>query len=131
MVIVDSSVWIDYLGGVTNPETEWLDLGLSRERFALTTLIMAEVLQGVRDDRDAAAVQAALMEFDIIELHEVGLAVDAAQNYRRLRKAGYTVRKTVDGLIATYCIRSGYSLLHRDRDFDAFEKHLGLRVVAV
>lgn len=129
MVIVDTSVLVDYLNGVTNPETEWLDLELDRQRLGVTTIIMTEVLQGVRDDREAAAVQAALMEFEIVELHEVGLAVDAAKNYRRLRRAGYTVRKTVDVLIATHCIRTGRALLHRDRDFDPFEELLGLSVI--
>ena len=129
MIIVDSSVWIDYLGGVTTPETQWLDLGLDRERFGLTTLILAEVLQGVRDERDASAVQRALMEFEIVDVHSIALAVDAARNYRRLREAGRTIRKTVDLLIATYCIQQQHSLLHRDRDFDPFEELLGLQVV--
>lgn len=129
MVIVDTSVLVDYLNGVTNPETEWLDLELDRQRLGVTTIIMTEVLQGVRDDREAASVQAALMEFEIVERHEVGLAVDAAKNYRRLRRAGYTVRKTVDVLIATHCIRTGRALLHRDRDFDPFEELLGLSVI--
>jgi hypothetical protein len=129
VVIVDSSVWIDYLGGVTNPESEWLDLSLDRERCGLTTIIMTEVLQGVRDEREAAAVQRALMEFEIVELHPIALAVDAARHYRRLREAGRTVRKTADLLIATYCIQQQHQLLHRDRDFDPFEELLGLTVV--
>ena len=129
MVIVDSSVWIDYLGGISNPETEWLDLGLDRERLGLTTIILAEVLQGVRNEREASAVQRALMEFEIVEMHTIGLAVDAARNYRRLRETGCTIRKTTDVLIATYCIQQQHSLLHRDRDFDPFEELLGLQVV--
>lgn len=129
MVVVDSSVWIDYLKGTATPESEWLDLSLERERLGLTTLILAEVLQGVRDDREAASVQKALMEFEIIELHDIGLALDAARNYRRLRDAGTTVRKTVDLLIASYCIREQHALLHCDRDFDAFEHLLGLTVI--
>jgi predicted nucleic acid-binding protein len=129
VVIVDSSVWIDYLNGVTNPETQWLDLGIDRERFGLTTIILAEVLQGLRDDREAALVQAELMHFEIVELHDVALAVHAAQFYRRLRGTGHTVRKTTDLLIATYCISMEHALLHRDRDFDVFEQLLGLTVV--
>jgi predicted nucleic acid-binding protein len=129
VVIVDTSVLVDYINGLTNPETEWLDLRLDRQRFGLTTIILTEVLQGLRDDREAAAVRSELMAFEILELHDVGLAVDAASNYRFLRNAGRTVRKTVDLLIATHCIRHRHSLLHRDRDFDPFEEYLGLRVI--
>ena len=129
MVIVDTSVLVDYINGLTNPETEWLDLRLDRQRFGLTTLILTEVLQGFRDEREAALVHSELREFEIIELHDVALAVDAARNYRYLRNSGRTVRKTIDLLIATHCIRNHHSLLHRDRDFDAFEEHLGLDVV--
>jgi predicted nucleic acid-binding protein len=129
VVLVDASVWIDFLNGLTNPETEWLDLNLDLEPIGVTTIVLGEVLQGLRDDREAAAVETELLKFQIIEVVDVRLAVDAARNYRRLRQAGRTVRKTVDVLIATYCIREGHSLLHRDRDFDAFEELLGLSVV--
>ena len=129
MVIVDSSIWIDFLNGVTNPETQWLDFHLDRERVGLTTLILAEVLQGMRDDREAAAVQTELLKFEIIELHDAALAVAAAGNYRHLRQRGQTVRKTVDLFVATYCIRDDHSLLHNNRDFDPFEQHLGLQVI--
>ena len=129
MVIVDSSVWIDFLNAVTNPETEWLDLHLDNERVGLTTIVLTEVLQGLRDDREAAAVQAELLKFEVVDLIDVALAAEAAHNYRRLRHAGRTIRKTVDVLIATYCIREQHSLLHRDRDFDVFEELLGLSVI--
>jgi predicted nucleic acid-binding protein len=129
VVIVDSSIWIDFLNGLTNPETEWLDLQLEHERIGLTTLILAEVLQGLRDDRDASAVEAELRKFEIVEIYDTALAVEAAAHYRRLRQRGVTVRKTIDLLIATYCIREEHQLLHRDRDFDVFEKHVGLQVV--
>jgi predicted nucleic acid-binding protein len=129
LVIVDSSVWVDFLNGVTIPETEWLDLHLDRERIGLTTISLTEVLQGLRDDREALAVQTELLKFEIIDLVDAALATEAAHNHRRLRKAGRTVRGTVDVLIATYCIREQHSLLHRDRDFDAFEEILQLSVV--
>ena len=129
MVIVDTSVLVDYLNGLTNPETEWLDLRLDQERFGVTTIIVTEVLQGLPNEREAAAVESALLEFEIVELHEMGLAVDAARNYRRLRQAGRTIRTTIDLLIASYCIRHHHSLLHRDRDVDAFEEILGLKVI--
>jgi len=129
VVIVDSSVWVDFLNGVTNPETQWLDSRLDQERVGLTTLILTEVLQGLRDDREAAAVQSELMKFEIIEMHDAALAVQAAGHYHHLRQRGHTVRKTIDLLIATICIRDDHVLLHRDRDFDVFEKLLGLQVI--
>lgn len=129
MVIVDTSVFVDFINGVTNPETEWLDLRLEQQRFGLTPLILTEVLMGMRNEREAALVLAELAQFEMFEVHDAGLAVDAARYYRRLRTDGRTVRKTVDLLIATHCIRHEHSLLHRDRDFDAFEELLGLRVI--
>ena len=129
MVIVDRSVWIDYLNAVSNPESEWLDEHLDHERFGLTTIVLAEVLQGLRDDREAAAVEAELLKFEVIDVIDVSLAAEAAHNYRRLRQSGRTIHKTVDVLIATYCIREQHALLHRDRDFDPFEEVLGLHVI--
>lgn len=129
MVIVDTSVLVDFINGVANPETEWLDLRLEHQRFGLTTLILTEVLMGLRTERDAAIVRGELEHFEIIELHERELAIDAARHYRSLRGDGLTVRKMTDLLIATHCIRLQHALLHRDRDFDAFEQHLGLKAV--
>ena len=129
MVIVDSTVWVDYFNGQHNPETDWLDARLDQERLGLTTIILTEVLQGIRDERRAADVQKALLEFEVFEAASAELAVDAARNYRALRGRGKTVRKTIDVLIATFCLREGHSLLHRDRDFDPFEDLLGLSVV--
>jgi predicted nucleic acid-binding protein len=129
MVIIDTTVWIDYLGGITNPETLWLDSQVSRQRLGLTDIILCEVLQGIRGDAAFRRVQRRLLSFEVFETGGVELAVASAQNYRILRTHGHTVRKTIDCLIATFCIETGHSLLHRDRDFDAFEKHLRLRVV--
>jgi predicted nucleic acid-binding protein len=129
VVIVDTSVFIDYLRGVTNPETEWLDLHADQQRLGLTTLILTEILQGVDDERRAASLYKELREFEIFEMPDVELAVDAARHYRRLRQIGHTPRKTIDVLIASFCIRRHHELLHRDRDFDPLELHLGLRVV--
>jgi predicted nucleic acid-binding protein len=129
VVVVDASVLIDYLNGVTNPESEWLDLQLDRDRLGLTTISIVEVLQGLRDEREAAAVEAALNEFELVVMPDAALAIEAAKNYRRLRAAGRTCRRTIDLLIATYCLRHQHALLHRDRDFDAFEEILGLTVV--
>ena len=129
MVIVDTTVWIDYLAGAANGQTSWLDRELDRRRLGLTDLILCEVLQGVRSDPAFARVRRDLEKFHVFETGGIDLALAAAQNYRLLRRRGATVRKTIDCLIATFCLQSGHQLLHRDRDFDPFEKHLGLLVV--
>lgn len=129
MVIIDTTVWIDYLRGIGNPETLWLDRELQRQRLGLTDLIFCEVLQGIREQSAFARVRADLLKFQVFETGGMGLAIAAAQNYRDLRQRGYTVHKTIDCLIATFCLQARHELLHRDRDFDGFEKVLGLRVV--
>jgi predicted nucleic acid-binding protein len=129
VVIVDTTVWIDYLQGVQNPETTWLDAELDRQRLALTDIIMCEVLQGVSGDDSAQEVEDLLLKFEVFETGGISLARDAARNYRALRKRGHTVRKTIDCLIATFCLGHGHSLLHRDRDFDPFERFLNLSVI--
>jgi predicted nucleic acid-binding protein len=129
MVIVDTTVWIDYLGGVANQQTSWLDHELGRQRLGLTDLILCEVLQGIRNDAAFTQVRRDLLKFRLFDTGGTDLAVASAQNYRSLRRAGYTVRKTIDCLIATFCLEAGHELLHRDHDFDPFEQHLGLRVV--
>ncbi len=129
MVIVDTTVWVDYLRGDDNNETLWLERELQRQRFALTDLILCEVLQGIKNQNAVAQVQANLSQFHVFETGGVDLAVASAWNYRKLREAGYTVCKTIDCLIATFCLRHGHRLLHRDRDFDPFETVLGLSVV--
>jgi predicted nucleic acid-binding protein len=129
MVIVDTTVWIDYFRGSVNPETRWLDGELGNHSLGLTDIILCEVLQGIADDRSFARVQRDLMRLTVFETGGADLAVAAAENYRMLRRRGHTVRKTIDCLIATFCIRDGHQLLHRDRDFDLFERELGLSVV--
>jgi predicted nucleic acid-binding protein len=129
VVIVDSTVWVDYFNGLPNPETDWLDGQLDQQRLGLTTIIVCEVLQGLRQERKAIAVATALRQFEVFEMPNLAVALQAARNYRTLRSRGRTVRKTVDVLIATFCIEEQHSLLHRDRDFDPFEELLGLSVV--
>src|SRR5262252_8169011 len=129
MVIVDTTVWIDYFRGISNPETEWLDDELGRQRLGVTDVILCEVLQGVRDERTAVEVERQLRKLQVFQSGGVELASDAARNYRLLRRRGRTVRKTIDCLIATFCIREQHALLHRDRDFDPFEQLLELAVV--
>ena len=129
MVIVDTTVWVDYLQGAENPETEWLNTELDRQRLGLTDIILCEVLQGVRDDVVAKEVERRLLNLEVFDTGGVALAREAARNYRALRSRGHTVRKTIDCLIATFCLRGQHSLLHRDRDFDAFEQFLELSVI--
>ena len=129
MVIVDTTVWVDYFQGAQNPETHWLNTELDRQRLGLTDIILCEVLQGVRDDVTAKDVEGQLLKLEVFETGSVALAREAAHNYRALRSRGDTVRKTIDCLIATFCLREQHSLLHRDRDFDPFEKFLELSVI--
>jgi predicted nucleic acid-binding protein len=129
MVIVDTTVWIDYLRGAENPETSWLDQELTRQRLGLTDLILCEVLQGIREDTLFGQVRDELLAFHLFETGGKELAIASALNFRTLRSQGYTIRRTIDCLIATFCLQAGHELLHRDRDFDAFEKALGLQVI--
>lgn len=129
MVIVDTTVWVDYLNGVATPEVMWLDAHLTAERLGLLDLMLCEVLQGLDTDTDAARVLRDLRRFEVFRTGGIDLAVEAARRYRQLRARGRTVRKTIDCLIATFCLLHGHALLHSDRDFDPFEEMLGLRVV--
>jgi predicted nucleic acid-binding protein len=129
MVIVDTTVWIDYLDNVNNSQTNWLVRELGRQPLGLTDIVLCEVLQGIRSDAAFTGVRHDLEKFYIFDTDGKELAVAAAQNHRRLRQAGHTVRTTIDCLIATFCLGAGHSLLHRDHDFDSFEKYLGLHVV--
>jgi predicted nucleic acid-binding protein len=129
VVIVDTTVWVDYLRGVTNPETDWVHGELDRQRLGLTDVILCEVLQGVRDERTANDVERQLLKLEVLDMCGVDLAREAARNYRTLRGRGHTVRKTIDCLIATFCIREQHSLLHRDRHFDPFEEFFELSVI--
>jgi predicted nucleic acid-binding protein len=129
VILVDSSVWIDYFNGSSTPAVRKLDDLLGHELLAIGDLILTEVLQGFADDREFSAARAVLTSFNIVEVGGRETAIQAAKNFRTLRGLGITVRKTIDTLIATRCIESKYELLHDDRDFDPFVKHLGLRVV--
>jgi predicted nucleic acid-binding protein len=129
VVIVDTTVWIDYFRGRWTAQTRWLDQALGVTRVGLCDLILCELLQGMETDAAAADVLAQMSSFDLLDTGGLDLAVASARNYRRLRARGQTVRKTIDCLIATLCLRDGHELLHNDRDFDAFEAVLGLRVI--
>ena len=127
MIVVDSSVWIGYLSSsAQTPQTQLLDDLLGREKIVVGDLILAEVLQGFRSDRDYRNAKSLLASLDYRSMIGREIALMSAANYRRLRKKGITVRKTIDCLIATFCITERLPLLHADDDFRAFEKHLGL-----
>lgn len=131
MIFVDSSVWIDYFRGTVTPETDRLDALLGEQELVVGDVVLAEVLQGFDSDRD---FRTALALFDALMLVEIGgrdMAIDAARSFRRLRARGVTVRKTIDTMIATYCIRSQVPLLFSDRDFEPFVEHLGLKSAMV
>lgn len=127
MILVDSSVWIDYFRGTGTPETEKLDSLLGSEPVVTGDLILTEVLQGFGSDREFNQAKRLLTALEIVELGGQEIAIQAAKNFRSLRARGITVRKTIDTLIATRCIESGYALLFSDRDFDPFVQHLGMR----
>ena len=127
MVLVDSSVWIAYFNGTNTPETERLDTLLGQEPVALGDLILAEVLQGFRLDKDYRTAKELLTSLTIFHLLGQDLAIRTADNYRALRKHGLTVRKSADAIIATYCIHNDLPLLHADKDFLPFVTHLNLR----
>jgi predicted nucleic acid-binding protein len=129
VILVDSSVWIDYFRGAPTPAAQALDALLDVEQLVVGDLILIEVLQGFRTDADFKAARKVLAAFTMIDICGRDIAVQAAQNLRKLRALGVTARKTIDTLIATRCIEDGLHLLHADRDFDAFETHLGLKVV--
>lgn len=131
MILVDSSVWIDFFRGVTTPQTDRLDALLSSEPVAVGDLILAEVLQGFGRERDFNQARRLLTSLDVITIGGEAIALQAARNFRALRAQGVTIRKTIDTFIATRCIEDDLPLLYSDRDFDPFVEHLGLRSAMV
>jgi predicted nucleic acid-binding protein len=131
MTLVDTSVWIDYFNGRATRWTDLLDSLLGAEHLLIGDLIMLEVLQGFRSDLDFHRARQHLETLQFRPMAGREIAIAAARNHRSLRARGLTVRKTIDTIIATFCIVEGHELLHCDRDFDPFERHLGLRVVKV
>ena len=129
MVIIDTSVLIDYFADRPTPHVHWLNQQVLSQRLGITSLIQMEVLQGIRGDRLFTETQAALDAFMVFEIGSSETAIASAENFRVLRKRGITIRSSIDCFIATFCMQHQHALLHNDRDFDAFEKHLGLRVV--
>lgn len=129
MIIVDTTVWIDYLGGFETAQARWLESELGRQRIGITDLILCEVLQGIRNDRLFDQTLGAMLKFEVFPTGGADMAIAAAQNFRTLKKEGFTVRKTIDCWIATFCLLHDHILLHNDRDYEPFETALGLKVV--
>jgi predicted nucleic acid-binding protein len=127
MIVVDSSVWIDYFGGKTNPAAEKLDSLLGETPIAAGDLMLVEVLQGFRTDSDFATARDLLMSLTIVNMLNTSIALRSAANFRTLRKKGVTVRKTIDTIVATYCIENSLALLYSDKDFQPFREHLKLQ----
>lgn len=128
MIVADTSVWIDYVRGLDAPHTNTLDYELLYNRVITGDIIIAEFLQGFRDDRDFLEAKKIMESLEYRDFLGKEVALQAAQNFRLLRKKGITVRKTIDVIIATFCIMNEFELIHNDRDFDPMEEYLGLAV---
>ncbi|MBI1884142.1 MAG: PIN domain nuclease [Chlamydiae bacterium] len=131
MIVVDSSVWIDYFNGKKSDKTDWLDSAIGNKHIIVGDLILAEILQGFQSDPDFKTAKNLLLDFPFMEMVGQELAIKSALNYRFLRKNGITVRKTIDVMIGTFCIYYQCSLLHDDRDFKPMEKYLKLKTIAI
>jgi predicted nucleic acid-binding protein len=129
MILVDTSVWIDYFNGQPTAEANLLDDLLGYEWILVGDLILAEVLQGFRDDEDFREALRVLATLEFREMVGRSVAIASARNYRELRARGVTVRKTIDVLIGAFCVLNGHELLHADRDFDPMTEYLGLKVL--
>ena len=127
MIFVDSSVWVDYFNGTQSPETDYLDRLLGREPVGLGDIVLVEVLQGFKRDRDYKIAKDLLTALTVFTLGGQDMALQSADNCRLLRKKGITVRKTIDVLIATFCMRQNLPLLHADKDFDPFHQYFQLK----
>ena len=129
MILVDSSVWINYFNGKKTSQTDWLDSAFGNKPIIIGDLILTEVLQGFQSENDFRKAKKLLLEFPFMEMVGQNMAIESAANYRFLRKKGVTVRKTIDVMIGTFCIYYHFSLLHDDRDFDPIEKYLKLKTI--
>jgi len=127
MIVVDSSVWIDYFKGRDTEGTNRLDSLLGAELVAIGDLMLVEVLQGFRADKDYRRARDMLLSLTVLNMLDMEIALKSAENFRKLRKMGITVHKTIDAVIATFCIENDFRLLHSDRDFDPFHTYLKLK----
>ena len=128
MIVADTSAWIDYFNGISSPHTDLLDKDLENNRIVIGDLIIAELLQGFKNEREYNLARNLIEHLEYRDFAGKKIAIKTAENYRFLRKKGITVRKTIDVIIATFCIENNYQLIHNDRDFDVMEKCLGLKV---
>ena len=128
MIFLDSTVLIDYFNGKNNWQVEVLDTILGNELVAIGDYVLTEVLQGFRNDKDFQKAKTILLSFPCFDIGGKEIAIQSAKNYRSLRKKGVTIRKTIDVMIATFCIENGFVLLHNDKDFEPFEEYLKLKV---
>ena len=126
MIVVDSSVWVDYFTGRSTPEADELHSLLGQELVAIGDLILTEVLQGFKTDKDFHKARKLLLSLNVVNMLDTSIALKSAENFRSLRKKGVTVRKTIDSIIATWCIENRSPLLHSDKDFRPFHEHLNL-----
>ncbi|MBI5417193.1 PIN domain nuclease [Candidatus Poribacteria bacterium] len=129
MILVDSSVWIDYFNGKETDKTNWLDSAIGNKQIIVVDIILTEILQGFQSDNDFKKAKNLLLNFPFMEMVGKELAVKSAWNYRSLRKNGVTIRKTIDVIIGTFCIHYQLFLLHSDKDFEPMEKYLGLKTI--
>jgi predicted nucleic acid-binding protein len=129
MILIESSVWVDFFRMTTNTQTLWLRENFESTAIGLTDLTLCEVLQGYKQGKLHAEVRSQLLELNVHTTGGTDLALAASDNFIYLRKRGITIRGTVDCLIASYCIRGGHELLHNDRDFEPFERYLSLKVI--
>lgn len=128
MILLDSTVLVDYLNGNNTWQVEVLDSILGKELVVIGDYVLTEVLQGFRIEKEFQEAKTTLLSFPCFDIGGKEIAIRSAENYRYLRKKGVTVRKTIDAMIATFCIENNFMLLHNDKDFDPFEKHLNLQV---
>jgi len=128
MNVADTSVWIDYLRGIDAPHTNALDDELQNNRIITGDLIITEFLQGFRNEKDYSEAKNIMDALEYRDFVGRDIALKAAQNFRKLRTSGITVRKTIDVIIATFCIENNFPLIHNDRDFDPMEQYLGLKI---
>ena len=128
MIVADTSVWIDYLRGIDAPHTNALDYELQNNRIITGDLIITEILQGFRNDKNYSEAKNIMDALEYRDFVGREIALKAAQNFRKLRTRGITVRKTIDVIIGTFCIENNFPLIHNDRDFDPMEQYLGLKI---
>ncbi len=131
MILVDSSVWVDYFNGNQTPQSDWLDSALGSGPIIMGDLILTEVLQGFKSDNDFKTARNLLLMIPFMSMGGQTIALKSAANFRLLRKKGVTVRKTIDVIIGTFCIHNQLTLLHCDRDFDPMVEHLDLKTVVL